>query len=1465
MAKVAPPPVQKSSSAGVTGPGAETLFVVAIGASAGGLEACRKFLEALPAHSGMAFILVQHLDPTHASMLVELLADHAPLKVLEAAEGMRIERGRLYVIPPGAYLSVSGGVLRLSQPQARHGARLPFDFLLHSLAQDYGPRAICVILSGTGADGSLGLKAVKANGGLVVAQDPDEAGFDGMPRSAIATGAVDRVATAAKIPEAILGFSAGDAQNAPRISPEEDWLTPIVERLRSKTEHDFRHYKPGTLRRRIERRIALAGCDRSQYLQILRDDPKELTLLADDLLINVTSFFRDPKVFDFLAEKILPGLVSTQPAGQPLRVWVAGCSTGEEAYSLAMLFREAIEAAGRTIKLQVFASDIDGDAVAQAREGLYPQSIAAEVSAARLARFFIRESNGYRISSELRENLLFTVQDVLADPPFSRLDFISCRNLLIYLAPEAQAKVMDIFHFALREGELLLLGGAETVSEANGRFTAIAKNERVFRHMTRGRPVDAGFPGGDGVRLLARQERELSPSRRKSLADLCQRLLLENFSTAAVLINRMGECLYTLGPTDRYLSLAQGRPTHNLLAMAHRGLTIRLRSAIQRAFETQAPVVVTGFRLESDQGRFCRISVRPVASDGEALALVCFTEETPSQPERSRAVAPGQAPRVAELEVELEATRTKLQSAIRDLEVAGEEQKAVNEEALSVNEEFQSANEELLTSKEELQSLNEELTALNNQLQETLDRQRTTSDDLQNVLYSTDVATIFLDESLNIRFFTPATRALFHVIAGDLGRPLADLASRAVDAALLPDARAVLVKHLPIEREIETPDGAWFMRRILPYRTQAGGVEGVVITFVDMTERKRTRDALEAAKKLAESADLAKSRFLAAASHDLRQPMQTLALLQGLLERSVEGEKEHKLVTRIGETLSGMTGMLNALLDINQIEAGAVRAEMTAFPVNDLLTRLREDFSYQAHEKNLDLRSVACSLSIWSDPRLLEQMLRNLLANALKYTTGGKVLLGCRRRGETLSIEVWDTGIGIPASEIQAIFEEYHQVGNEARERGRGLGLGLSIVRRLGHLLGHRVRVRSHHGNGSVFSIEVARAPAAPRTHLSVAAPRQGAEAEPEITRKGAILVVDDDPEVRELLAHFLKQDGHRTARAYDGAEAMQLIEREDFRPDLILTDFNLPNGMNGVEVVAAIREKLHRKIAAIILTGDISTGALRAISEADCAQLNKPLKLEELALAVRLALRPKAQPHPRPTAAREDGAPSSPLRQAPLPPVIFVVDDDRFLRAAVRAVLEEDGRGVEDFDSCEAFLAGFRPGREACLLLDASLPGMSGLQLLQHLQEDGPKIPAVMMTGKADVALAVQAMKAGAADFIEKPISREELLACVARALDQAHDSGKLLAWREAASSRIGDLTQRQKQIMALVLAGQPSKNIAADLGVSQRTVENHRAEIMKRTGAEIAAGTGAPRGRRRGLSSLKTQSSMRANEPVQ
>ncbi len=1407
--------------------------VAGIGASAGGLEACTKLLATLPPSSGIALILVQHLDPKHESMMVDLLSEHTTMAVLQAAEGMRLRPDHLYIIPPATYLSVKAGILHLSEPEARHGARLPVDFLLRSLAEAYGTRAICVILSGTGADGCLGLKAVKEKCGLVIAQEPADAGFDGMPRAAIATGAVDLVLPAARIPAALLRYARRIGQvQAEDAGPEPvtaaDWLPDIVDLLRQKTAHDFTLYKPGTLQRRVERRMAMASIESDsmdRYLSLLRHDSDELELLARDLLINVTSFFRDPAVFDAMEQRVIPELIRARRPDRPLRIWVAGCSTGEETYSLAMIFREQLTAAHTDIKLQVFASDVDPDAVATARDGLYPDSIATTVSATRLARFFTREEHGYRISPDLRACVVFTVQDVLADPPFSRLDLVSCRNLLIYLLPEAQERVISVFHFALREGGVLLLGSAETVGGATARFEVIAKRERIYRHVGRSRPGEYDFlhQAQDGARMRTVPGQPAGLGRQADLAELGRRLVLEEFAPAAVLINRRHECLFSLGPTDRYLRVPKGHSSLDLLAMARPGLRSKLAVAIRQALDQKSRVLATGARMlgTTDAGTVS-LDIRPVSSGGVDLLLVCFIEGAPTPLPRGRAVAPGHLPRIAVLEQELEATRADLKSVTQDLEASVEEQKAVNQEALSVNEEYQSTNEELLTSKEELQSLNEELTALNSQLQETLERQRKTADDLQNVLYSTDIATLFLDSSLKIRFFTPATKLVFNVIASDIGRPLADLHSLVPDSAFAEDAQEVLRTLAPREREIET-DGACFVRRIMPYRTHKEGVAGLVITFTDITERKSAARALEAAQKSSDMANAAKSRFLAAASHDLRQPLQTLALLQALLARTASGDKQEKLIARMGDTVGAMSGMLDTLLDINQIDAGIVRPNIATFSLNEIFARLRDEMTYQAESQGLSFRVVPCSLSVSTDQALLEQMIRNLISNAFKYTRHGKVLLGCRRIRGGARIEILDTGIGIPDRDLKAIFEEYHQLDNAARERSRGLGLGLPIVQRLGDLLGHRIGVRSSPGRGSVFSIEVRDAPDDKAAAPADPPPERPVDA--VVPRRTAtILLVEDDPDIAELLELFLTSEGHRVTTEKDGVDALAHIENAALQPDVILSDYNLPNNLSGLQLAADARRLLHRDVPAIILTGDISTDTLREVTRQGCLHLGKPVKLSALSEAIQEIL-PAVSP------STSVSGPETIADAAA--PVVFIVDDDELVRDALRSALEAAGRVAEAYPNSEAFLRAYRPGHVGCLLVDAYLPGMSGLDLLRHMRAAGDTLPSVMITGKSDVPMAVQAMRAGADDFIEKPVAYQELLHAIDKAIEHSIDGAKRAAWHASAARHIEGLTPRQRQIMYRVLAGQPSKNIAADLGISQRTVENHRASIMKRTGS--------------------------------
>jgi len=1414
-----------------------TITVVGIGASAGGLDASRKLIAELPVGYGMAFILVQHLDPTHESMMVELLASHTALKVRQATDGMRIEADCFYVIPPGAYLTASDGALHLSSPKPRHGARLPFDFLLHSMAEDFGARANCVILSGTGSDGSLGLRAIKEKGGFVIAQDPDDAAFDGMPRSAIMTGGVDLVLPIAKIPAALIKRNlqlakAPAAGSLVKSSDDLEFPPEIIDLLRTRTAHDFALYKKGTLQRRLERRMAnlsLGAGDIDQYLSILRSDGEELEQLAAEMLINVTSFFRDSKVFDYLSENTAPGLIRETPVGQAIRIWVAGCSTGEEAYSLAMIFLEKIEAGGSKVKLQIFASDVDPDAVSRAREGLYPVSIAADIPANRLNRFFSKEDGGYRVSPDLRTSVIFTVQDVLADPPFSRLDLISCRNLMIYLGPEAQAKVISLFDFALRKGGVLVLGTAEMLSLPDGRFESISKSERIFRKIGRGRPSAFGHLAYEPTsgKSLAPIGLVSAAAHHGVLAELCKGVIDQSYAPAAVLIDRKFECMYFVGPIARYLRIASGQPTKDLLAMAHPDLRAKLRAVVHKACEENARASSPGIKATgSDYSGAFRLEAHPVRHEESDLVLICFIEEPAAIPARHEKSAPKVSARIAELEMELEATRTELLGAIRNLEISGEEQKAINEEALSINEEFQSTNEELLTSKEELQSLNEELTALNSQLHEALDLQRTTSNDLENVLNSTNVATLFLDGEFNIRFFTPATRLLFNVIQSDIGRSLGDLSSLASDPQLLADAATVLEKREAIGREIQTANGKSYIRRMLPYRTRDPGpdsVAGVVITYTDITERKLIADLLAVAKREADLASIAKSRFLAAASHDLRQPLQTLSLLLGLIVNEVTRPSTKELLARFEKSLAGMSNMLNTLLDLNHIEAGVVQPEIEEIDVGALLGEMKEEFDVQAQSHGLSLRVAPCSRHIYSDLHLLEQMLRNLISNALKYTEKGGILIGCRRRRGKLSIEVCDTGVGIPVEDLGVIFDEHVQLDNRVGDRGPGLGLGLAIVRRVGRLLDHKIEVKSVIGRGSIFSIEteIARQPEAAASAASSPVDLSPSAA----TRTGAILVIEDDPEVSDLLKLTLTNEGYIVLAAPHGEAAFSRVKSAAIVPDLIVADFNLGKGDSGLKTAIKLQQKLETEIPVIVLTGDITPATLREISLEKCIHLSKPVNPSKLTKVIAQLLPPAAAEIPAPAIEKTSVSASR---------TVYIVDDEAEMLKTMSQVLTASAYSVESFASCEEFLASYDSNKKACLLIDAYLPGVSGVDLLHKLHETGDRLPVIMITGRSDIGIAVEVMKAGASDFLEKPVSRNDLVKSIETAFAASYDANAVFARKSAAKQQLSGLTTRQLEIMTRVLAGEPSKNIAADLGISQRTIENHRAAIMKKTGSK-------------------------------
>jgi len=872
--------------------------VVGLGASAGGLQSVTAFLENAPADSGAAFVLVNHLDPDHESLMADLLDKHTAMPVVLAEDKLRVQPDHVYVIPPNCYLEIKNGTLVLFEQKDRRGTRMPIDRFLRSLATDLGENAIAVILSGTGSDGSAAIREIKEQGGVVLVQDPDEAAHDGMPRSAIATGATDHVIAVASMPEIIVNYLRHPfIQNgaAKKVLGEnaKGSLDEIIAVLKAHSPINFDLYKDGTLLRRIERRMALRHMENSgDYLALLKDSAEEAHNLCADLLISVTSFFRDKDAFDHLDKSVLEDLVKSHDPGHPVRIWVPGCATGEEAYSLAMLVIEKISTLRKDVKLQIFASDVDERALGVARGGVYPDSIAESVSAARLKRFFTKEDHSYRVTPELRDTVVFANQNILADAPFSKLDLISCRNLMIYLTTEAQERVIQMFHFALNDGGVLFMGMSETTGTHEAQFQPLSKKYRVYKRVgtARGRAFD--FPitqrrianaGGLAAHIPL-------PATGNKLAELSQRLLVEHYAPAAVLINTQSEALYFEGPTDDYLKVPSGETSRDLLAMARQGLRARLSSAIRAARQSDTVAMDRAAIMRGGKNVGVTIEVHPVTLDGTQLFLITFADQ-PDKASTPIEDAP-EGTLNHHLEQELETTRADLRNTIRDYEQSTEELKAVNEEAMSMNEEFQSTNEELETSKEELQSLNEELTTLNTQVQQKIDDERRMSDDLNNLLSSSGIATLFLDTEFKIMRFTSATRELFNLISKDIGRPFSDITGKIKDPDLLKDAETVLETLVSVETEVESDSGQWFIRRILPYRTQSGKIDGVVVTFAEISDLKTLQSETSAAREYAESI-----------VDTVREPLMVLDASFDILSVS---KSFHKVFGTDGDTLIGM-------------------------------------------------------------------------------------------------------------------------------------------------------------------------------------------------------------------------------------------------------------------------------------------------------------------------------------------------------------------------------------------------------------------------------------------------------------------------------------------------------------------------------------------------------------------------------
>ena len=923
--------------------------IVGIGASAGGLAAFEAFFSGMPAATdpGMAFVLVQHLAPDHESILAALIQRYTRMKVFEVEDGMVVQVNCAYIIPPNRDMAFLNGTLQLLQPAAPRGQRLPIDFLFRSLAQDQHERAIGIVLSGTGSDGTLGVRAIKGDGGMVMAQHPASCEFDGMPRSSLATGLVDFELAPAEMPAQLMAYVAHAFGKPPlpdtdsgkaTVLHTENALKKIFMLLRGQTGHDFSQYKPSTLHRRIERRMAVHQIELiDRYVKFLQQTPGEVEALFRDFLIGVTNFFRDPDAFELLATQVIPKLFDGKPAGSMVRVWVAGCSTGEEAYSIAILLQERLEVLKAAYKLQVFASDVDSRAIAIARTALYPASIAVDITPERLARFFTLEPDGnaYRVHKGIRDLLVFSEHDVIKDPPFSKLDLVSCRNLLIYMGADLQKKLISLFHYALAPGGMLFLGTSETVGEFADLFAVLDRKSKLYRrkedfqgahraalgrflaHAPAGMGHGAGGAmgsGGTADTWYRAGGGKSGAGMKLSLRELTEQTLLQQVAPVGALVNGHGDILYLHGRTGMYLEPAPGDAgINNILKMAREGLKRDLTSALHKAASSRERVTTLGLQVKTN-GHFtavnltvCPVKQGPTQPLESPLYMVILVEApaphteagllsakpggtanpgakagakagaksgttagTTSGATAGAAGAPGANAQIAELTEQLRAKEEHVHAANEELETSNEELKSSNEEMQSINEELQSTNEELETSKEELQSINEEMTTVNSELQTKVADLSRANNDMNNLLAGTGIGTVFIDHDLRILRFTPSATLIINLILSDVGRPVSHIVSNLVGyGSLVEDARAVLKTLQPKEVTVQTQAGKFYTMRILPYRTLDNVIEGAVITFVEISEMVRTRDALRQANELVRLAVVVRDSFDAITVQDL--------------------------------------------------------------------------------------------------------------------------------------------------------------------------------------------------------------------------------------------------------------------------------------------------------------------------------------------------------------------------------------------------------------------------------------------------------------------------------------------------------------------------------------------------------------------------------------------------------------------
>jgi two-component system CheB/CheR fusion protein len=1214
-------------------------YIAGVGASAGGLEALEAMFKVMPTDTGIAFVIVQHLSPDFKSHMEQLLARHTTMPIHRVESGMQVEPNCIYLIPPKMEMAISNGKLLLTEKSAERTFSHPIDHFFRSLASDVGQYSIGVILSGTGSDGSRGIRDIHEAGGLVVVQDENTAKFDGMPINAQATRIVNLVLPPEGIADVLEKYVNQGLE--PELLAEQQLQTSetggvnrIFHLLHQRHGVNFSHYKATTVGRRIQRRINLLGvCSLEDYISELEVSPVELNDLYEDLLIGVTKFFRDPEAFQVLERTVIPRLFANLGNQPSLRMWIAGCASGEEVYSIAMLVDEAMRRTKVKVDIKIFATDVHQESLNVAARGVFPESALSEMSSDRRIRYFQHKRDGYHVNAELRQHIIFAPHNIIRDAPFTQMDLVSCRNLLIYLRPSAQKKALSLFHFALKSHGVLFLGPSETPGELMDEFTPLDKRWRIYVKRR-----DVKLPLEPPVQLEHSSDTlprlaftpSLSTNRRinDSLIHLYDTLLNRKMPPS-ILINEHYVILHVFGGAERYLHVRGGRPTNRILDAIDTNLKIPLAGALHHAVRTQDTVCYTGIQLKTPEGtEEAKLSVTPISiGTTKGLNLLIEIEsgtvsDGADHPETTLDVREATTERISGLESELRFSQENLQATIEELETSNEELQATNEELVASTEELQSTNEEL-------HSVNEELYTVNAEHQRRIDELAQANADMDNLLATTRVGVIFLDNELYIRRFTPEIARLFHLIPQDVGRPIDNFVHQLAYDSLMDDLRETLHSRREMEVQISDRQGTPFLLRMLPYRS-GETIQGVVMTLIDVSSLRDAQAELEEANAAANRANQAKSAFLANISHELRTPMTAVLGFAEMLHQELADDKQREKITTIKRNGEYLLQLLNDILDLSKIEAGRLDVEQAAVGIQELIEDVKSLMSIRSNQEGVPLSfewKTQVPDTITGDRVRIRQILVNLIGNALKFTDQGEVRVAIELKNHskppTLDIAITDTGIGMTAEQLSDLFKPFSQTSQITARQYGGTGLGLSISQRLAHAMNGSISVTSEFGQGSCFTLSLPVEPvelnALKRVDDEDTIDTLAENGDEEVKIPYRILLADDRRDVWRVAKFFLENAGASVTVAEDGRQAVEaaVVACNDSVPfDIILMDMQMPI-MTGREAVAELRR---RQFATpiIALTADAMEGEREACLEVGCDDyLSKPIDGPRLIRAI--------------------------------------------------------------------------------------------------------------------------------------------------------------------------------------------------------------------------------------------------------